>query len=253
MEKMKKGNKIGILLAAFFCLTLFLGKTDVWAAKTVDLARNKWYKDNSLYYKQIVYHKVKTEKTGCIIIDGYGYSKVRKGKFDLDIQIYDGKMRPAQTEKIKLTKANKYRTYVSVKKGTYYIKVQDSLYKLKYSFKEIPDKSGARMEKAKWLAKGETAQGLLLLGESGKKSDWYRLNLPEKRKVTFTFGARSNKLIEFKIHRKEWKITGATLYRLNTTKSDQTAIEMPKGVYYIQVKRQGNNKNASGFYSVKWK
>ena len=116
-------KKIYILLAAFFFLTLFTVNTDVWAAKTVDLTKNKWYKDNSLYYRQIVYHKVKTEKTGCVILDGYGYSKVRKGKFDLDIQIYDSKMRPAQTEKIKLTKTNKYRTYVSVKKGTYYIKV----------------------------------------------------------------------------------------------------------------------------------
>ncbi len=246
-------KKIYILLATFFCLTLFMGKTDVWAAKTVDLTRNKWYKDNSLYYNQIVFHKVKTEKTGCIIIDGYGYSKVRKGKFDLDIQIYDGKMRPAQTEKIKLTKTNKYRTYVSVKKGIYYIKVQDSLYKLKYSFKEIPDESGARMDKAKWLAKGETMQGILLLGESGKKSDWYRFNLTEKRKVIFTFGARSNKSIEFTIHSKNYIMKNNSLYRLNVTKSDKTTIEMPKGVYYIQVKRQGNNRNASGFYSVRWK
>ena len=93
----------------------------------------------------------------------------------------------------------------------------------------------------------------MLLGESGKKSDWYRLNLTEKRKVTFTFGARSNKLVEFKIHSKNYQIKGGSLYRLNTTKSNKTAIEMPKGIYYIQVKRQGNNRNASGFYSVQWK
>lgn len=255
MKKIKNAKKMCVMLAAFFCLALFLGKTDVWAARYVELTKNKWYKDNnSLFCNQSVYHKIKVKKTGCVIIDGYGYStKAGKGKFDLDIRICASDKKPLQTENIKLTKSNNYRAYVGLKKGNYYIRVMDSLYKLKYGFKEISDKSGANLAKAKRLVQGETMQGLLLLGENGKKTDWYKFWLPQKRKVAFTFGARSNKHIEFKIYSQSIRIEGGSLYRLNSTKTSKTVIEMPKGIYYIQVRRQGNNRNASGFYSVKWK
>lgn len=252
MREIKTGRKTWFLLALFFCLTLFWGKTDVFAAKTVNLTPNKWYKDKSLYNNQTVFHKVTASKDGCLVIDGYGYSRVRKGKFELPIQMYNRRKSAMQTQKINLNKQNGYRSYVGVKKGIYYIRVDDSLYKLKYKFMAVSDKSGSSRLQSRNLSKGKTMEGLLRLGENGKKSDWYKFRLKKARSVTFTFGSRSNGWVEFKILSDKQKLKDNSAYIYNKTQTGASA-KLPKGTYYIQVKRQGNNKNTTGFYSLRWK
>lgn len=253
---MKSKKKMWILMAVVFICTMMLGAVSVSAAtRVVQLSQNKWYTDNSRDTSQTVYHKIKISKPGYIVFNGYGYSAYSSGKYSLGLQMCNSKKKVIQTDKLYLYSSNNFKNYVAVKKGTYYVRVDDYQYKLKYTFKAVTDKSGAVRSKAKSVARNKSAQGLAVIGEKGSKTDWYKFTLPTSRKVTFTFGARANGWIEFEIVSADPNVrfTSNKAYQRDTTNTQTTQIVLPKGSYYVQVRRMGDNKNTSGFYTLKWK
>lgn len=133
--------------------------------------------------------------------------------------------------------------------------MNDYLYKLKYNFRAVSEKSGSSRQSARKVPRNETMQGRTVLGEAGAKIDWYQFYLPTAKKISFTFGAKANNWIQFRLvpADKGMEVTDNSIYQKNTAQTYTTQSKMPKGRYYIQVKRYQNNPNISGFYSLRWK
>lgn len=256
---MKKRNylqKLFILVILSLMFTLALGMTALAASKTTSLRNNKWYTDKSYGNTQTVYHKIKVTKPGLISVSGYRFSTYTSYKWPMGIRLCNSRKKELDTFTKYTSGSNSSKQYYCVKKGTYYIKTNDSSYKLKYSFKAISDKSGSKQSNAKNLPRNKTAQGTLLLGESPSKSDWYKIVLPAPQRIILTYGAlANNNWIEFKIVSASpyIRIDSASTYRVNSTKTETTQSVFPAGVYYIQVFREGYKSACNGSYTLKWK
>lgn len=255
MKSMKNKKKMWILMAAVFICTMMLGAVSVSAAaKVVKLSPDKWYTDSSKDYGQTVYHQIKISKPGYIAFNGYKYLSYSSGKYSLSLYMCDSKKKVIQTDKLYLYSSNNFKNYVAVKKGTYYVRVSDYQYKLKYTFKAVSDKSGAVRSKARNVPRDKNVQGLAVIGEDGGKIDWYKFTLPAAKKVSFTFGAKANDWIQFEIVAADPNMRWMdSARRMNTANTQTTSIKLPKGSYYVKVKRIYDNKDVSGVYSLKWR
>lgn len=254
--KAKIGKKILFFLTAALAAVWMLGATSILAAaKTIDLSPNTWYTDRTADARHVVYYKIQVGATGYLTFSGYGYSHASDNKYKLDIRLCDKDKQAVMTEKIRLNNSNLFCNYAAVKKGTYYIRVNDYLYKLKYNFRAVSEKSGSSRQNARKVLRNETMQGRTVLGEAGTKIDWYQFYLPTAKKISFTFGAKANNWIQFRLvpADKGMEVTDNSIYQKNTAQTYTTQSKMPKGRYYIQVKRYQNNPNISGFYSLRWK
>lgn len=250
------GKKVMFFLTAVLAAVWMLGATSIPAqAKTISLSPNTWYTDQTADARHVVYYKIQVQATGYLIFSGYGYSHASDNKYKLDIRLCDQDKQAVTTERLVLNDSNLFRNYAAVKKGTYYIRVNDYLYKLKYNFRTVLEKSGTSRQSARTLARNETAQGRIILGEGAAKTDWYQIYLPAAKKISFTFGAKANNWIQFRLvpADKGMAVTDNSIYQKNTAQTYMTQSKMPKGRYYIQVKRYQNNPNTSGFYFLKWK
>lgn len=256
MRKRNYLQKLFILAILSLMFTLVLGMTALAASKTSSLRNNKWYTDKSYGNKQTVYHKIKVTKPGLISVSGYRFSTYTSYKWPMGIRLCNSRKKELDTFTKYTSGSNSSKQYYCVKKGTYYIKTNDSSYKLKYSFKAISDKSGSKQSNANNLPRNKTAQGTLLLGESPSKSDWYKIVLPAPQRISLTYGAlANNNWIEFKIVSASpyIRIDNASTYRVNSTKTETTQSVFPAGVYYIQVFREGYKSACNGSYTLKWK
>lgn len=253
MEKTNFGKRIALFWAVVFACALLFGSVRVSAAaKTVNLAQNKWHNSKSESYRD-AYHKIKIPKTGYITLEGWEYYSLIRNINGLKIQICNSKKKDLLLYDMWVTSytdgETKYRSYTALKKGTYYIHIKDvGNYKLKYSFKSVSDKSGASKAKAKAIAKNKTANGLFLLGENKNKTDWYKIQVPFARTVTFAFGAKANRYIDFKILDEKGAYVRALSLK-DSAKSENARLK--KGTYYIQVRRY--EKDTAGLYTLKWK
>lgn len=255
-DGMKNKKKMRGLLTVMFIFAMMLGATSVSAAtKVVNLSPNRWYVDSSRDTSQTVYHKIKIPKAGYIAFSGHGYLPNYNGRFSMSLQMCNSKKKQIQSEPIYLSSSNDFRNYVAVKKGTYLVKVKDFHYKLRYSFKAVTEKSGTSRSKARNIARNKTVWGLLLMGENGAKTDWYKFTLPSDRRVTFSFGARANSGVELELvpADKNIRITDNRGYLINTTRTWTTPSVIPRGTYYLKIKRLSGDKNITGAYSLKWR
>lgn len=253
-KEMEKKCRLFLIAAA----TAFwlLGATGATVfAKTIKLAPNTWHTDENAAVRQISYYKIQVKKAGYLAFYGYGYTHASSNKYKLDIRLCDQDRAAMLPEKLTLNSANGFCNYAAVKKGTYYIRVNDYLYKFKYNFHTVSENSGTSQQAARKVARNEAVQGRVVLGESGAKSDWYQFYLPADRKISFTFGARANNWIQFRLVPADagMDVTDNSIYQMNATQTFTTQVKMPRGRYYIQVKRYKNDKNTSGFYTLRWK
>lgn len=255
-DAMKNKKKMRGLLAVMFVFAMMLGATSVSAAtRVVNLSPNKWHVDSSRDTAQTVYHKIKIPKAGYITFSGYGYLPYSNGKYPVRLQMCNSKKKAMQSEEIYLSSSNDFRNYVAVKKGTYLVRVKDFHYKLRYSFKAVSEKSGTSRSSARRIARNKTVWGLLLMGEKGGKTDWYKFTVPTSKRIVFSFGARANNGVELELlpADRNIRMTDNRGYLLNTTRTWTTPSVIPKGTYYLKIKRMSGNKNTTGAYSLKWK
>lgn len=255
MKRIRIGKKGFLLLVLTLMFTLMFGMTTMAAPKTVSLSNNKWYTDKSTDFKRpTVYHKIRIPRNGLITVTGYTYSNYSTYRSTLGVQLYNAKKKPLQKYK-KNTASYNYKTYYAVKKGVYYLKTQDNRYKLKYSFKAIPENSGTSKSKARTINKNKLAKGLLIAGEKGSKIDWYKIVLTKPQNLKITYTALANELVQFKIvpDNTNILITNSSAFLRNNKQIFSSRSPFPAGTYYIQVFRFGNSTDCSGYYTLKWK
>lgn len=253
---MKKRKGI-FLFGLIMLLTMLFGMNAMAGSpKVVILKSNKLYNKFSGNYSDVTYYKINVARSGYITVYGYGYRPSSNSKYSLGgVQLCNSRKKALEKNKTYVSAYTRDRTYYGVKKGTYYLRIEGNNYKLKYSFTAVSEKSGSSKSTAVEIKKGTTKRGLLIAGESGSKTDWYKIRLTNKQKVRLTFGARANDHVSFKIIPANPKvfIPGSTAYYKNTTETVKTKDALPTGIYYIRVNRMSKDADTSGYYTLKWK
>ena len=110
---------------------------------------------------------------------------------------------------------------------------------------------GKKKSKAVTLKRKKTKKGMIQAG-AGKKdaTNWYKLKLTKKRKVTIDVTSNSNDAFKISIYKGGRRIGTKTVY--NRASGPIYSIgKWPKGTYYVKVQRK--NTKSSGWYTLKWR
>lgn len=217
------------------------------------LSSGKWSAVYSGNYNKTVYHKIVMKSAGYIDIMGNGYLSNGSAS-GLSATLTNSKKKAIKSS-LYLYSGNGYTTRVAVGKGTYYVAVKKSdIYQICYKSKAIKEKSGKNKKKAVLLKKKKTVNGLMLVGESTKKADWYKVKLTKKSKLKFQVRNYGDDSISvevipasknFKVYFNSSSIPG------NSGKTIQSTKKWPKGTYYLKFTK--SNKAYSSHYTVKLK
>ena len=217
------------------------------------LAAGKWSVAYTGDYNKTVYHKIVMKSAGYIDLTANGFYSNGTAS-SLSATITNSKKKVISNS-IYLYSGNGYTTRVAVGKGTYYVAVKKGdIYQLCYKSKAIKEKSGKSKKKAVQLKKKKTVNGLMLMGESTKKVDWYKVKLTKKSKLKFQVKNYGEDTISvevvpasknFKVYFNTSSISG------NTGKTIQSTKKWPKGTYYLKFTK--SNKAYSSHYTVKLK
>ncbi len=216
------------------------------------LNQNTWKFAGLTQSKNTAYYKVKMEKNGYIKVQGKTY-KTSSGK--LAIELCNRQKNSLNPKKNRLVKSNDYTTYYALKKGTYYIKIEDikNPYKIRYKVSDPDDQGGLNKENATTLMRSKAKTDLIYLNDSKAKSGWFKFSLSSSQTLRLTISNYSTRKLEYELIAEDPNVTlhNAKFYPHNGKAIFVTSDKLPKGIYYLKVSKQ-STKDASGAYSVKF-
>lgn len=205
------------------------------------LSKGKWVSGYAIDTKP-VYYKIKVTSSGCLKLET---SLTDNSENESGITLLNSKKKAISSS----GKSESKVTYYGVKKGTYYLKLENAGdYKIRYTFEQIGTKNNTKKSKAINLKRGKTDKGLFILGDK-KNERWYKINLNKKQTVKLNISVKGNEYY-----------TDFTVYQLNgkktkIVKSDDlkngkntAKVKLKKGTYYIVIDSEG-----TGSYSIQWK
>lgn len=261
MERKSMLKRLLGMAAAVCLMALMLGMTSMAANKVETIGMGQeitnFDEDASITH----YYKFNVKKPGAVFVSAVGVN----GNYfvGLNISLCNAKGKVLSTNYV--NSASSYEdsreVMFAVNKGTYQIKIQTPYrFALTSSFSAWPEKSGKVRTKAVALKKKVQKKGVVGIGESVKKADWYKITLKKPAKITLEFAVQSNNyLYAMIVPSKKTKIGGnGRMYARNavykSTFTTTTGKKLPAGTYYIKVWR-GDYGNAAtnGVYSLKWK
>ncbi len=165
------------------------------------------------------------------------------------------------------------RTYGVLKGKTYYFKVESwGGVKISANVVKVAKSSANSKAKAKNLAMGKSAKGVMIAGQ--KKSDWYKVKLTKGAKLKIEYTAKTMGYADakqygyqeaglrftFVMNTKDGKWTAKTDLTPLRPKNSVTITmrdakygtlhNLPAGTYYVKV--EPINKKSSGYYTLKW-
>ncbi len=217
------------------------------------LSSGKWSVTYTDDYNKTVYHKIVMKSAGYIDLTGNGFNSNGTAS-SLSATITNSKKKVISNA-IYLYSSNNYSTRVAVGKGTYYVAVKKGdIYQLCYKSKAIKEKSGKNKKKAVTLKKKKTVNALMLMGESTKKADWYKVKLKKKSKLKFQVRNYGDDTISVQVvpANKRFKIIfNTSSISGNTGKTITSTKKWPKGTYYLKFTKRV--KAYSSHYTVKLK
>ena len=206
-----------------------------------------------------IYYKISAKKAGSIYVD-LSYEEKKYG--NPKVTLCNAKKK-AISNVTTNDSTTENRSFFSVKKGQYYIKVSDVLgeYQLQYTHNVVKEKSGNTKKKAKPIKLGNAeTKGMVMLQEKEQSYDWYKFNLKEPSKLRFEFSGstttnskiclevippekdKEGKPIEF---REKPIICLEGVDKTVCAKSDV----WPAGTWYIKINKASSK--GSGEYSLK--
>lgn len=280
-----KGKKrfIGfiVLVMCFisFGVTAFAGETQLKNKKWVSGQGGAYEtdKDGTIVYNSYgtVYYKIKIPKQGYIIVDVKTSSLPGEDDYNAQDDEYDGDSGWTDVDLLSsskkelsvnsniLTDKKNYSFSWAVKKGTYYLAVRGTQkYNIRYAYTAVTkvSKSGSSAKNAVSLKKGKLVKDLLF----PMKYHYFKINLPEKSKVTLVFDSKIKDSDFMKLNMQLAVKKGKTYRTVNENgelvkKNDavwweingkeKVTLNLSKGTYYIRM----NGGVSSGYYTMKWK
>ncbi len=261
--KKKNGFKKLLGMAACVCLmTLLFGMTTFAANKVENLALGQTIANTDEDASITHYYRFSVKKSGYLAVSGVAVS----GSYTLPLQISlcnaKGKVLDTQSVNATSSVASMQELGFGVNKGTYQLKVQTPYkYTLIAAYKKWDEKSGSTQKKAVALKKKSLKKGVVGIGESAKKVDWYKITLKKPATIQLEFETLSNGYLyaTFVPSRStRTKIKGSyTVYSWNRkvpfTMSGTVSKKLPVGTYYIKVYRGSSDSRINGVYTLKWK
>lgn len=158
-----------------------------------------------------------------------------------------------------------YKTVFGVKKGqTYYIRAEyvREYFGIKLTQTAVKEKSGKNRKKAVVVKKNKTVKGTMIAGEN--KADWYKIKLTKNQVLkVITQGSTSGSYNGFELtiyysNGKKYANPTTCIKGIDSKYTTKTvklftnkAVKIKKGTYYIKISKK--DKNASGYYTLKWK
>lgn len=210
------------------------------------------YADNS--HSDITY-KIKVKRTGILI---FAASPIDTDNFTGIIRLYNAKKKAIsaknQLSGTQGSDSGYARIYYTVKKGTYYLKVSAfQNYFAGYVLEKVKDRSGKSKAKATNLKiKGKAKEGVVLVSDSAKKTDWYKIKLKKRTRFTIIVESYVNGRLKMEVCNSKGKTVSFGENYLYTAKNKfRTSGKWTKGTYYIKIKK--DNKKSSGYYRLKVK
>ena len=254
-------RKLVELMAVVCLMTMLLGMTSLAADKVEGLALGQVVTntdaDNSITH----YYKFKVKQSGALVVSAAAVN----GNYTLglDISLCNANGKVLSTNFVHAGSPYESSRYVmyGLNKGTYKIKVKTPYaYSLQAAFKKYPEKSGKTQSKAVTLKKGRIKKGVVGIGESAKKADWYKIVLKKPAKFSVTFDTEtSGTLYATLIPSKSTKVSGTyNMYSYNQPVSRSFKVtpgdrNLPAGTYYLKVYRASRDSKVSGVYALRWK
>ncbi|WP_455716703.1 pre-peptidase C-terminal domain-containing protein [Anaerosporobacter sp.] len=209
--------------------------------------------DTYNYDSKSIYYKYKASKTGYISISTDFLSDYGNATITLC-----NSKKKAISEDVYVSKSYNDKTVFAVKKGvTYYVKVTSSseVYRIKSKITGVTEKSGNRKTKAKTLAIGKVAKGVVLSEDKTSLNDWYMFKLTKATKLKLTVAGNSSSG-DLRVELTSPNLSGSVDLRINsvgyktsTSLKTYTTSTLPKGTYYIRVYK--DDKKSSGSYALK--
>mgnify|MGYP003279728899 CR=1 FL=1 len=263
-EKSRVLSKLMGLAVVACVMAMLFGMTTFAANKYTNMAAKKVYtnfdQDNSITH----YYKINVKSSGLLRFSGFGqystaYDTYSRG---LTVKLCNSRGKELDSAYVNADSSYEYSREVSygVNKGTYMLKVQTSdAFALTYDFKAFKEKSGTSLKKAVSLKKKKIKYGVVGIGESGKKVDYYKITLKKPAKIYLDIQGLSSGSISVKVTpAKGIRLSGSaytSVYNNSRTMKLQTTSggKLPKGTYYIRVYRASKNPKVSGVYALKWK
>jgi hypothetical protein len=215
------------------------------------------------YENKDIMYQIQVKKTG--VIGFYAFANDTSSLLGGNVTLYNAKKKAVSAEEYVSNSSDtssniKYlRAYYAVKKGTYYVKFSKTTSSLDYyfagcSFKAVKDSSGSSKAKAAAIKIGAKAKkGEVLVSDSAKKTDWYKITL--KKSMAFTIDVTS--YVSGKLKMEICDSKGRTaLFGTRTLTGAQhnkisTSAKWSKGTYYIKIFK--SNAKSCGYYELKIK
>ena len=186
---MRQEKKIRRRLMPLFLLTMLLsvlfGMNAMAASKTVTMKKGSGvyvYQQNK-GYTGTIYHKFTVPTSGVLAVSG---NKVYSwGRGGMDVTVCNSKKKALTYRQSVNAAGDTYLTY-GIQKGTYYLKTSgNASYILAAGFQKMADRGAASKSKAYAISQNKKITGVLPMGESQSKSDWFKIRVPKNKKLYF--------------------------------------------------------------------
>lgn len=249
-------------MAAMVCLmTLMLGMTSLAANKVENIAFGQNVTNVDEDASITHYYKFTVKKPGAVFVGAVGVNGSYPMGLNISLCNAKGKVLSTNYVNSMSSDENSREVMFAVNKGTYQIKIQTPYkFVITTSYQNWPEKCGNVRTKAVSLKKKVLKKGVVGIGESAKKADWYKITLKKSAKITLEFASQSNNyLYAMVVPSKKTKIGGTgRMYVKNasyrTTFTTTAGKKLPAGTYYIKVWRgDSGNSSTNGIYTLKWK
>ena len=260
---MKKSNVFRKLLgmaAAVCMMALLLGMTTLAADKVETIAFGETKENYDQDAGIVHYYKFQVKQPGLISVTGVAATLAGIPR-DLRVSLCDAKGKVLTTDYVNAM--NSVVKSYAVNKGVYQFKVQAAeKFIISTGHKKYIEKSGTTQKKAVSMKKKKAITGVVGIGESAKKTDWYKIVLKKSARITLECDvvSSSNIYIEVIPSKKITSIRGKHTIALGNERGERgkvtfqttTGKKLPTGTYYIKVHRNSRNASTNGIYRIKW-
>ncbi len=257
----QKGLKI---LLVSLLLGMLFGMTSMAAGSAtvrMKLKQKGVYTSSGSYSNYTdIYNKIVLKKPSEIAVTGNCLYTNINTYGSLRVTLLNSKKKPLESGYKFVDAQNKKYAIYGVSAGTYYIKVtSEKNFALVVGVQYTGDAGGSTKARAATLPKNKNVKGLMRIGESAAKSDWYKFGVTQSKVLQLTINAESGGYFDFYLYGPSYskgikicthKDTGGVYYsvRLGTT----TKMKIKTGTYYIKVARASYDPKGSGIYQLKW-
>lgn len=257
-QEKKIRRRLMPLLLLTMLLSVLFGMNAMAASKTVTMKKSSGayvYQQNR-GYTGTIYHKITVPTSGVLAVSG---NKVYSwGRGSMDVTVCNSKKKALTYRESVNASGDRYLTY-GIQKGTYYLKTSgNGSYILAAGFQKMADRGAASKSKAYAISQKKIITGVIPIGESSNKADWFKIKIGRNKKLYVDIDSKCSGKIRFQLYGPSARkgCTIATLansegtYYIGNART-RKPIGLKAGTYYIKVSRAA--KSATGVYSFRCK